>query len=106
MVDLLTPQFADAVTLHWDTAYAQAYAVDVSAIGAVKLHWETASAKSHRLQVSDNGSDWTDVHSTTSGPGGVETIPVSTDARHVRMYGTQRNTQYGYSLFSFEVYGR
>ncbi|MFK4272538.1 polysaccharide lyase family 8 super-sandwich domain-containing protein [Streptomyces milbemycinicus] len=212
MVDLLMPQLADAVTLHWDAAYAQAYAVEVSAdaetwrtihsttagtggtqtlplavqpvrfvrlnltkrhtkrgfslrglevhtapdlargktttassthaaelapanatdgqnntrwgsdysdpqwlqvdlgattaIGTVKLHWETASAKSYRLQTSDDGDNWTDIHSTTDGRGGVEIIPVSADGRYVRMYGTQRNTQYGYSLYSFEVYGR
>ncbi|WP_251037443.1 discoidin domain-containing protein [Paenibacillus albidus] len=26
-------------------------------------------------------------------------------ARYVRMYGTERATQYGYSLWEFEVYG-
>jgi hypothetical protein len=30
---------------------------------------------------------------------------VSGSGRYVRMYGTQRTTQYGYSLWEFGVYG-
>jgi beta-glucosidase len=30
---------------------------------------------------------------------------VSGSGRYVRMYGTQRGTQYGYSLWEFQVYG-
>ena len=30
---------------------------------------------------------------------------LSGTGRYVRMYGTQRGTQYGYSLWEFEVYG-
>src|ERR1022692_825940 len=37
--------------------------------------------------------------------GGVQTIPVSGSGRYVRMYGTQRATGYGYSLWEFQVYG-
>ena len=33
-------------------------------------------------------------------------IPVKATGRYVRMYGTVRGTQYGYSLWEFEVYGK
>lgn len=37
--------------------------------------------------------------------GGVETLSFPTvQGRYVRMYGEQRATQYGYSLFEFQVY--
>ena len=36
---------------------------------------------------------------------GVAAIPVSGGGRYVRMYGTQRVTQYGYSLWEFQVFG-
>ena len=49
---------------------------------------------------------WTDIYSTTSGSGGSQTLPVSGSGRYVRMYGTQRATQWGYSLWEFQVFGR
>ncbi len=75
-------------------------------ISGVKLLWEDAYAKSYQIQISADKSQWTDVYSTTSGNGGEDLISFEQkNARYVRMYGSQRGTSYGYSLFSFEVYG-
>ncbi|GII28044.1 discoidin domain-containing protein [Planotetraspora mira] len=74
-------------------------------IGSVVLNWETASGKAFKIQVSADGSAWTDVYSTTTGTGGTQTLAVSGTGRYVRMYGTVRNTGYGYSLWEFQVYG-
>ncbi|WP_201777092.1 discoidin domain-containing protein [Streptacidiphilus neutrinimicus] len=94
----------------WESAWSdpQWLQVDLGAsstISQVVLQWETASAKAYQIQVSEDGSNWTSVYSTTSGPGGTETLNVSGAGRYVRMYGTARNTQYGYSLWEFQVYG-
>jgi len=71
----------------------------------VILNWEAAYAKSYKIQVSNNGTDWTDVYSTTSGNGVTDNIPLNVNARYVRMYGTERgNTAWGYSLYEFGVY--
>lgn len=71
----------------------------------VLLRWETAYAKSYKIQVSNDAATWTDVYSTTNGSGGTETINFTqASARYVRMYGIERGTNYGYSLFEFEVY--
>ncbi|WP_209439596.1 glycoside hydrolase family 64 protein, partial [Kitasatospora phosalacinea] len=43
--------------------------------------------------------------STTTGTGGTQTLDVTGTGRYVRMYGTARTTQYGYSLWEFQVYG-
>ncbi|WP_404814075.1 discoidin domain-containing protein [Kitasatospora fiedleri] len=75
------------------------------AISQVVLQWETAAAKAYQLQFSANGSTWTTAYSTTTGTGGTETLNVTGTARYVRMYGTARTTQYGYSLWEFQVYG-
>jgi hypothetical protein len=41
----------------------------------------------------------------TTGPGGVETLDLTpTTIRYVRLKGVQRATQYGYSLWEFQVY--
>jgi hypothetical protein len=75
-------------------------------INSVVLTWEDAYASAYSIQVSSDGQNWTDVYKTTNGAGGVDNIkfpPVT--ARGVRMYGTQRGTKFGYSLFSFQVFG-
>ena len=83
--------------------------VDLGAVHPVTkvvLDWETAYAVAFQIQVSDDGATWTDLYSTTTGTGGSQTIPVSGSGRYVRMYGTQRGTQYGYSLWEFQIFGR
>ncbi|MFJ4406891.1 discoidin domain-containing protein [Streptomyces sp. NPDC088910] len=74
-------------------------------ITQVVLNWETAYGKAFKIQVSDNATAWTDVYSTTTGTGGIQTLSVTGTGRYVRMYGTQRATQWGYSLWEFQVYG-
>ncbi|GII26406.1 beta-1,3-glucanase family protein [Planosporangium mesophilum] len=73
------------------------------AICQVVLTWEAAYARSFQLQVSTDASNWTTVYSTTSGTGGTQTISVTGTGRYVRMYGTARATQYGYSLWELAV---
>ena len=44
--------------------------------------------------------------SVTAGAGGIETWNFSpASGRYIRMAGMERNTQWGYSLYEFEVYG-
>jgi beta-galactosidase len=74
-------------------------------VGRVALSWETACGKAYRIQVSGDGREWTDVYSTREGKGGREEIafpPVT--ARYVRMYGAERATAFGYSLWEFQVF--
>ena len=94
----------------WSSAFSdpQWIAADLgkaTPISHVTLNWETAYASAYTLQVSPDGQNWTDVSTMTDGQGGLEEIKFApTPARFVRMYGTKRATQFGYSLFSFEVY--
>ncbi|WP_052070283.1 glycoside hydrolase family 3 C-terminal domain-containing protein [Streptacidiphilus albus] len=71
----------------------------------VGILWEAAYATAFQVQVSNDNSTWTTVYSTTTGTGGNQSFPVSVTARYVRMYGTARGTQFGYSIFEFDVYG-
>ncbi|MBV9851266.1 MAG: glycoside hydrolase family 3 C-terminal domain-containing protein [Armatimonadetes bacterium] len=74
-------------------------------IDHVRLVWEAAYASAYAIQVSVDGKTWTDVYATQDGQGDEEQIKFApVQARWVRMYGTKRATQFGYSLFSFEVY--
>ncbi|MGW0804304.1 discoidin domain-containing protein [Nonomuraea sp. NPDC002799] len=94
----------------WSSGFAdpQWIQVDLGAaaqISQVDLSWEAAYATAFQVQVSANGTAWTTVHSTTTGTGGNQTLGVSGSGRYVRVHGTQRATQYGYSLWEFKVYG-
>ncbi|HEY0932391.1 MAG TPA: discoidin domain-containing protein [Trebonia sp.] len=92
----------------WSSAFSDPQWLDVDlgssqSICQVALNWETAYAKAFQIQVSADNTNWTTVYSTTTGAGGVQTIPVTGTGRYVRVYGTARATQYGYSLWEFQV---
>ncbi|MCX7985809.1 MAG: discoidin domain-containing protein [Bacteroidales bacterium] len=75
-------------------------------LSKVVLVWEAASAKAYRIETSNDYQNWTTVYSTSNGMGGREEININATARYIRLYGIQRNTGYGYSLWEFEVYGQ
>ena len=76
----------------------------VQSICKVVLQWEAAYGKQYQIQVSNDAATWTTIYTQAAGAGGVETLTVSGSGRYVRMYGTQRGTGYGYSLWEFQVY--
>ncbi|WP_322974030.1 discoidin domain-containing protein [Actinacidiphila oryziradicis] len=93
----------------WASAFAdpQWFQVDLGAslpICQVVLKWESAYASAFQIQVSADGTNWSSVYSTTTGTGGKQTLTVSGTGRYIRMYGTGRATGYGYALWEFEVY--
>lgn len=107
----LGPYAVDGVaSTRWSSAYSdpQWIYVDLGSaktIGQVRLTWETAYGKSYHLDVSNDSSNWTTVYSQSNGVGGREILnfaPVT--ARYVRMYGIQRGTGWGYSLWELAVY--
>ena len=98
------------ITTRWSSAWSdpQWIYVDLGQsynITQVKLIWETAYGKSFQIQTSNDATNWTTIYTTTTGAGGTQTLAVTSAGRYVRMYGTARGTQYGYSLFEFQVFG-
>ena len=95
----------------WSSAFAdpQWLQVDLgttATVTQVTLQWEAAYARAFQIQVaSAAGGPWTTVYSTTTGTGGTQTLTVNGTGRYVRMYGTQRGTVYGYSLWELQVFG-
>ncbi len=72
----------------------------------VELHWEAAYAKVYNIDISDDGVTWTTIYSETNGSGGTEVIDLSGNSgRYIRMYGIERDTIHGYSLYEFIVSG-
>ncbi|WP_181801590.1 discoidin domain-containing protein [Streptomyces shenzhenensis] len=94
----------------WSSAFTddQWLQVDLGAtaqVDRVVLTWETAYGKDYKVQISPDGGNWTDLQSVTGGDGGTDTLSVSGQGRYVRMLGVHRATQWGYSLWEFQVYG-
>ncbi|MGW3287307.1 beta-1,3-glucanase family protein [Streptomyces sp. NPDC001002] len=94
----------------WSSAFAdpQWVRVDLGStqqLTRVALNWEAAYGTAYQIQISNDANSWTTVYSTTTSTGGNQSINVSGSGRYVRVYGTARATQWGYSLWEFQVYG-
>ncbi len=108
----LTPSLAvdgDNLT-RWGSGFSasQWIRIDLGAVCDIRrvvLDWETAHGVAYEIQISDDGADWETIYSTTTGDGIIDDLAVSGRGRYIRMLGTARNTDYGYSLWEFEVYG-
>jgi len=97
-------------TTRWSSLYSdpQFLAVDLGKrydLCQVVLDWETALGSNYEIQVSDDSLHWTDLVSITGNAGTENYLPVNGSGRYVRMLGMARGTQYGYSLWEFQVYG-
>ncbi|MBN1383913.1 MAG: discoidin domain-containing protein, partial [Elusimicrobia bacterium] len=101
--------FDDDVGTRWASQWSdpQWLCVDYGSskdINKLTINWETAYGKSYKIQVSNDGHNWTDVYSTTSGNGGEDVITFDTvNTRYLRMYGTERGTEWGYSIWEMEA---
>ena len=94
----------------WSSAFSDPQWLEVDlgssqSICQVTLQWETAYGKAFQIQTSTDNSTWTTIYSTTTGTGGTQNLAVTGTGRYIRMYGTARATQYGYSLWEFQVFG-
>lgn len=93
----------------WSSAFSdpQTFELDLGSVrkfNLIKIFWETAYGKDYSIEVSENGTDWTKIISQQNGSGGAEQWKVDASARYIRLTGTKRGTQYGYSIYEFEVY--
>jgi beta-glucanase (GH16 family) len=105
---------ADAVDgntgTRWSSAFAanQWFQVDLgttTAVSRIAINWEAAYARAFTIQFSTDGSTYTQAYGTTTGAGGQQSIPVSGNARYVRINLTQRALEiYGYSFWEFQVF--
>ncbi|MGW1129561.1 discoidin domain-containing protein, partial [Streptomyces sp. NPDC002526] len=94
----------------WSSAFSDPQWIKIdlgtsASVSQIALRWEAAYAKSYKIEFSTDNNTWSTAYSTTTGPGGNETLNVSGTARYVRLTGTARATGYGYSLWEFQVFG-
>ncbi len=99
-----------------DTRYASIESDDVffyinlgsrEKIGKVVIAWEAAYAADYKILLSNDALDWTVVARVQKTDAKTDEIifPQWIEAEYVRFEGVDRATGYGYSFWSFEVYG-
>ncbi len=100
----------DAKT-RWSSAHADGQWI-VADLGAdrtvigVRLVWETAFADEYRIEGSLNNEDWSKIATVRNGDGEEDRLEFSpVTARYIRMFGAHRATEYGFSLYEFEIWG-
>jgi hypothetical protein len=73
----------------------------------VKITWETAMASSYQIQRATSASGpWTTMRTVTGNTTSVnDNTGLSGAGRFIRINGTARTTQWGYSIWELEVYG-
>ena len=103
--------FDGNLSTRWSSRYAdnEWIYVDLGSrfdIHRVVLRWETAYGRVYHIDVSDDADTWQQVYFTSNGDGGVDDLTdITGTGRYVRMFGVARGTQWGFSLYEFEVYG-
>jgi len=100
------------LTTRWSSEFSdpQWIYVDLGlsyAVNRVKITWEAAYATAYQIQISTNASSWTTMKSVTGNSTLVNdhTTGISGTGRYIRIYGTVRALEWGYSIFELEVYG-
>ena len=92
----------------WSSAFSDPQWLEVDlgssqAICQVTLQWENAYATAFRSRPRPTARTGPPSTPPPRGTGGTQTLNVTGTGRYVRMYGTARATQYGYSLWEFQV---
>ena len=80
---------------------------DIYYINQVVLNWETSFGKEYKLLGSIDGQTYSELYHESNSDGGIDDINLDlTLVRYVKLQGIQRSSEYGYSLWEFEVYGK
>ena len=68
-------------------------------ISSMVINWESAYSSKYRIEVSQNASNWNTVYTDNNANGGTDQITLNAvSGRYVRVYGTDRATQWGHPL--------
>jgi hypothetical protein len=70
----------------------------------VRLQWHGDYAVKFLIQTSDDKAVWSTLVDEQSGDGEIDEYAVEGNGRYIRIYGTERATTSGYSLYEIEVY--
>jgi hypothetical protein len=75
-------------------------------IQRIVLDWEDAFGEEYKILISNDKSAWTEIVYEKYGYKDVHAYYVNATGRYVKVQGIKRGTNWGYSLYEFEVYGK
>ncbi len=90
-------QFTDNQFIYIDLGFKQH-------INKINIYWETAFGKDYEIQISDDAENWETIEAINNSDGGLDVISKDAECRYVKMKGIHRATEWGYSMYEFEVY--
>lgn len=71
----------------------------------VLLQWDAPYATAFRIELSDDAVTWRQIYTTTTGRGAKQVLSgLDGTGRYLRVFGTARSGQYGYSLWELQVF--
>lgn len=97
-------------TTRWGGAFSPGHWLQVdlgrvAALGGVRIHWDSAFAAAYRIELSTDGSKWHEAFATTDATGDVDYVLFAPEsARYVRLASPERSADWGVSLFEFEPF--
>ena len=76
-------------------------------IHGVNIDWEAAAGENYEIDVSTDGTNWNAIQNVTGNTtaGFHDYSGFNVIASYVRMYGTMRDSPYGYSIYEMQVIG-
>lgn len=77
---------------------------EVKDISGLIIYWEAAFGKEYEVQLSNDDKKWNTVYTTTEGDGNSDEIFFEKQsARYIKIYGIERGTSWGYSIFEIKL---
>ncbi|MBN1872170.1 MAG: discoidin domain-containing protein [Candidatus Omnitrophica bacterium] len=102
----------DDMGTRWGSQYLdpQWISIDLGSehsVNMITLFWERAYGKRYKIQHSNDKKDWVDACVINNENNLLNTIYFETPftARYIRLYGMERSTKWGYSLWEFRIHG-
>ena len=77
-------------------------------ISRITIFWEAAYSSKYTVELSQDAVNWEPCVNEGSGNGGKDDWEINSSGhqRYAKFTGIKRATQYGYSMYEFEVYGK
>ncbi|MGM9636414.1 MAG: discoidin domain-containing protein [Eubacteriales bacterium] len=96
----------------WSSSYAENQWLEIDlgqtqSLTRLTLCWERAAGKDYRLLLSEDGTNWTAVADVKDNSSYDTTLSYTferTAARYIRMEGTTKTTEYGFSIWELSAY--
>jgi hypothetical protein len=98
-------------TTRWESAYSdnQWLQVDLGKVydlSSVQIDWENAAASQYTLETSNSpGGPWKTIATVNKTAATPDDVAVKGKGRYVRMAGSTRLTQYGFSIYGMRIFG-